>query len=283
MNFRTDLALESAETGDFDAEGTEVFEEKTEDCTVTRMKIKNAAAAKRLSKPVGEYVTVEVKRFTADAGLDHRAVFLLGREISKLLPKNASSVLVAGLGNSDITPDALGPRAAEKIIATRHISKELASSLGLPQLRAVSVLAPGVLGQTGIETGEILLGAAERIKPSAAIVIDALAARSLSRLGTTVQITNAGITPGSGVGNARSEISKKTLGIPVVAIGVPTVVDMRTLFFDLGAAVTDDLPDMIVTPKEVDLMIDRAAELIAVSVNTALQPKLSLDDILGLI
>ena len=283
MNLRTDLALESAESGDFDREGIEFFEEKSEDATLTRLKIKDRAAAKRLGKPIGDYVTVEVKRFTADAGLDRGAVFLLGREISKLLPKNASSVLVAGLGNSDITPDALGPRAAEKIIATRHISKELAASLGLPRLRAVSVLAPGVLGQTGIETGEIILATAEKINPSAVIVIDALAARSLSRLGTTVQITNAGITPGSGVGNARSEISEKTLRVPVIAVGVPTVVDMQTLFCDVGAKVSGDLPDMIVTPKEVDLMIDRAAELIAVSINKALQPELSLDDILGLI
>ncbi len=282
MNLRTDLALERAETGDFDTKGITFFEEKFENITVTRMKIEDEAAAKRLEKPMGEYITIEVERFTADAELDEKEVAVLKNELLKLLPKKAASLLVVGLGNSNITPDALGPRAAEKIIATRHISKEFASSLGIPSLRAVSVLAPGVLGQTGIETGEIILGTAEKIKPSAVIVIDALAARSLARLGRTVQITNTGITPGSGVGNARSEISEKTLKIPVIAVGVPTVVDMQTLFCDMGAKAEKELPDMVVTPKEVDLMIERAARLIAVSVNAALQSKLTLEDILGL-
>ncbi len=283
MNLRTDLALERAETDGFDRRGIEFSEEKIANIRVTRMKVEDAGAAKRLHKPVGDYITVEAGRFTADAGLDKAAVGVLCDEIRALLPENAGELLVVGLGNSDITPDALGPRVAEKIIATRHISKELAATLGLPSLRSVSVLAPGVLGQTGIETGEIILGAAERIKPSAVIVIDALAALSLERLGSTVQLSNTGITPGSGVGNARSEISERTLGFPVIAVGVPTVVDVRTLFCSLGAEADCDLPDMIVTPKEVDLMIDRAAELIAVSVNAALQPALSVGDILGLI
>ena len=147
----------------------------------------------------------------------------------------------------------------------------------------MSVLAPGVLGQTGIETGEIILGMVDRISPCAVIVIDALAARSLERLGCTVQMSDTGISPGAGVGNARMSITKQSLGIPVIAIGVPTVVDIKTMLYDVGGEIKTDIPDMIVTPKEIDMMIDRAAELIAVGINLCLQNQLSIDDIIGLI
>ncbi len=282
MNIRTDLAIERAEISGDGINGVLLDEEREGQIKVTRLHIKNERAKRELGKPIGKYITLEVPRFWENGGLNHTAVKKLAAELKRLLPVGTSSVLVAGLGNTEITPDALGPRVAERIIATRHISRELMRELGLGSLFPVSVLAPGVLGQTGIETGEILLGTVSRIKPSAVIVVDALAARNLSRLGSTVQMSDTGICPGSGVGNSRMEISEKTLGCPVISVGVPTVVDINTLFLDMGA---ENLPetDMIVTPKEVDMMIDRAAELVAVAINCTLQKDMSLTDILGLI
>lgn len=282
MNIRTDLALERAEISEKSINGVLFDEEKIEDITVSRLEIQNETGAENLKKPIGKYITLSLPRFTKSGGLDIRAVNLLAREIRRLLPSKTGSVLVAGLGNTAITPDSLGPEVAERIIATRHISKEMRTQLGLGKLMPVSVLTPGVLGQTGIETGEILLGTVERIRPSAVIVIDALAARSLERLGSTVQLSDTGICPGSGVGNARMEISRSTLGVPVISVGVPTVVDINTLLYDVGAEKSREV-DMIVTPKEVDMMIDRAAELIAVGINSSLQSGLSIEDIMGLI
>lgn len=282
MNIRTDLALERAEISEKSINGVLFDEEKIEDITVSRLEIQNETGAENLKKPIGKYITLSLPRFTKSGGLDIRAANLLAREIRRLLPSKTGSVLVAGLGNTAITPDSLGPEVAERIIATRHISKEMRTQLGLGKLMPVSVLTPGVLGQTGIETGEILLGTVERIKPSAVIVIDALAARSLERLGSTVQLSDTGICPGSGVGNARMEISRSTLGVPVISVGVPTVVDINTLLYDVGAEKSREV-DMIVTPKEVDMMIDRAAELIAVGINSSLQSGLSIEDIMGLI
>lgn len=282
MNIRTDLALERAEISEKSINGVLFDEEKIEDITVSRLEIQNETGAENLKKPIGKYITLSLPRFTKSGGLDIRAVNLLAREIRRLLPSKTGSVLVAGLGNTAITPDSLGPEVAERIIATRHISKEMRRQLGLGKLMPVSVLTPGVLGQTGIETGEILLGTVERIRPSAVIVIDALAARSLERLGSTVQLSDTGICPGSGVGNARMEISRSTLGVPVISVGVPTVVDINTLLYDVGAEKSREV-DMIVTPKEVDMMIDRAAELIAVGINSSLQSGLSIEDIMGLI
>lgn len=282
MNIRTDLALERAEISEKSIEGVLFDEEKIEDIIVSRLEIQNEKGAENLKKPIGKYITLGLPRFTKCGGLDTKAVVILAREIRRLLPARVGSVLVAGLGNTAITSDSLGPEVAGRIIATRHISKELRAELGLGKLLPVSVLTPGVLGQTGIETGEILLGTVERIKPTAVIVIDALAARSLERLGSTVQLSDTGICPGSGVGNARMEISRATLGVPVISVGVPTVVDINTLLYDVGAEKSRDI-DMIVTPKEVDMMIDRAAELLAVGINSSLQSSLSIEDIMGLI
>ncbi len=282
MSIRTDLALERAEIYKKSLDGVLLDEEKHGQITVTRINIQSTEAENRLQKPRGKYTTLTLPRFTASAGVDKAAASVMAGELKRLLPSGIRSVLVAGLGNTAITPDSLGPKVADRVIATRHIGKKLGAELGLGELLPVSVLSPGVLGQTGIETGEIILGTADRITPSAVIVIDALAARSLERLGSTVQMSNTGICPGSGVGNSRMEISRQTLGVPVISIGVPTVVDIKTLLSDIGAP-TVKAPDMIVTPKEVDMMIDRAAELVAVSINLCLQKNLSFDDIMGLI
>ncbi len=205
-------------------------------------------------------------------------------------------VLIAGLGNKTITPDALGPRAAELIFATRHIGAELRKSIGMENIRNAAVIIPGVLGKTGVETGEIIESVARKVKPCAVIVIDALASRRLERLGTTVQMATSGVVPGSGVGNARSRIDEQTLGIPVLSVGVPTVVDAATLASDLieqagyatdGAEFEKLLKPIgeriMVTPKEIDLMIERAAQLVAMSINCALQPELDPKDILAIV
>lgn len=282
MNIRTDLALEKAEIAKNNTNGMAVEKEKHGQITVTRLDILDRKAEKRLRSPCGRYITIEVPRFTRDAGLERDGAVSLAKELRRMLPRRLDSVFVAGLGNDSITSDSLGPKVAERIIATRHISEEMAEKLGLGKLLPVSSLATGVLGQTGIEAGEIILGTVDRIKPSAVVVIDALAARSIERLGSTVQLTDTGISPGSGVGNARMSINSESLGVPVVAIGVPTVVDIKTLLSDIGQNKVDNVPDMIVTPKEIDMMIDRAAEMIAVGINLCLQKNLSIDTILGL-
>lgn len=280
---RTDLALENAETISSVPDGISLCEEEFGPVKITRIKITDKAGENAIGKPKGSYITAEVPRFTASAGLDRKTASLLSRELGVLLPENRDLVLVVGLGNTDITPDALGPLVCEKILATRHISKDLANELGLSDLKGVAVITPGVLGKTGIETRELIFSVVKSISPSAVIIIDALAARNLSRLGSTVQISDTGICPGSGVGNSRAEISEKFLGVPVISMGVPTVVDAKTLVEDLTDNKGAGCPDMIVTPKEIDMMINRACELLSASINLCLQPSLSLDEILGLI
>lgn len=278
MNVRTDLAIEkdSFISGDR-PKGIrrKIFE--TEKTKVTKISVLDKEAAEVIGKPVGEYITVELDEFSYDTELLDDRMKSISTQISSLLPKGDGTVLVAGIGNKDITPDALGPRCAEGIFSTRHITSELAEEIGLDRLNPVCSLATGVLGQTGIETGEIIKSVADAIKPKAVIVIDALAAAGLERLGRTVQITDTGITPGSGVGNKRAEISKNTLGVPVIAIGVPTVVDAVTLAKDMTgnktATESAEAQNMMVTPREIDVMIERASKLISLCVNCALQPE----------
>lgn len=278
MNARTDLAIEkdSFISGDR-PKGIrrKIFE--TEKTKITKISVLDKEAAEAMGKPVGEYITVELEEFSYDTELLDDRMKSISTQISSLLPKGDGTVLVAGIGNKDITPDALGPRCAEGIFSTRHITSELAEKIGLDFLNPVCSLATGVLGQTGIETGEIIKSVADAIKPKAVIVIDALAAAGLERLGRTVQITDTGITPGSGVGNKRAEISKNTLGVPVIAIGVPTVVDAVTLAKDMTgnktATESAEAQNMMVTPREIDVMIERAAKLISLCVNCALQPE----------
>lgn len=221
--------------------------------------------------------------------MDEDQITAIKNELFSLVPQDGV-VLVVGLGNTNITPDALGPKTASRVLATRHITQEIARSVGLEGLRGVAVLSPGVLGQTGIETSEIIMGTIQRVNPSAVIVIDALASRRLSRLGCTVQMADTGISPGSGVGNVRTEISQDTLGVPVISVGVPTVVDATTLAYDLIGTQPQDTQlveprgaKMIVTPREIDILIDRAAQLLSHSINCALQPSIEPDILLSLV
>lgn len=296
MIFRTDLAVEALkEQVPGLPEGILNEEFQSGSASISRITIQNDKGAKALGKPIGQYITVEMPPFSESSNDIDDRIEAVAKELSRLLPPEGE-VLVAGLGNSSITPDALGPKTARKVLATRHIQGEFARASGLDHLRSVSVVAPGVLGQTGIETGELLCGILEKTRPAAVIAVDALASRSLDRLGCTVQLSNTGISPGAGVGNHRMKLNQETLGIPVIAAGVPTVVDALTVAADAAAgagASEEDLQAlrgqieprgeaMMVTPREIDLLIDHAAHLMALAINMALQPTLSPEDILSL-
>ncbi len=297
MNLRTDLALERHEiVGSDKVEGIELEKYDDGGVTVTKIEVTNEKGSLALEKPIGTYITVEVTPFSKTSDIFSHQLTVLSKEIGKLIPKSNETVLVAGLGNKAITPDALGPKAAELIFVTRHINSELKKSIGLENVRSVAGITPGVLGKTGIETGEIIESVVKKLNPCAVIVIDALASRRLERLGTTVQMATSGIVPGSGVGNVRNRIDKQTLGVPVISIGVPTVVDAATLVNDLLETVgytsaDSDMESLLrpigekitVTPKEIDLMIDRASLLVAMSINCALQPELDPKDILAIV
>jgi len=290
VDFRTDLALERRDLlGAKSTDGIYSESEINDNVRVTRIRVQSDEAEKQLLKPKGKYVTIEVPAFSDDSEIFDGRLDVLTKEIELLLPKRGT-VLVVGLGNELITPDALGPKVASSVLATRHISKELIRTMGLEKLRCVAVIAPGVLGRTGIETGEIVRGVADRIKPSAVITVDALASRSIKRLGSTIQICDTGISPGSGVGNARKRLDKSTLGVKVISIGVPTVVDAATLTYDFtdkeksqSVFVLPESENMMVTPKEIDLLIDRASKLVSMAINRALQTTLSTEDILSLV
>ena len=237
MDFRTDLALERCEKlSEKDLEGIRIERLESDDAKVTRIDVLNERGSKTVQKPIGRYVTVEVAPFAKHAQFIDTSLDCVTGEIRRMLPEEGS-ILVAGLGNSKITPDALGPKCASMIFATRHIKGELLKETGFGGLRSVSAFSTGVLGETGAEAGEMIKGVVSMVKPAAVITVDALAARDAGRLGTTIQMCDTGIVPGSGVGNARLEISENTIGVPVISIGVPTVVDAETLILDFAGDV----------------------------------------------
>ena len=287
MNFRTDLAIEMQEyhqnkTLDGVLSKTETYD----GIKITTIEIINEDGEKLIGKPKGRYITIETEKLFKSSEAFSSVAKVLCRELRKLMPKEGT-VLVAGLGNEDITPDALGPKTLNQLLATRHISSELSESLGLGELRSVAGIVPGVLGKTGIETVEIIDGVVKKISPDCVIVIDALASRNTARLGTTLQLCDTGVFPGSGVGNRRKGITAETLDIPVVAIGVPTVVDALTMAWDILEKKNIGLDEnellqhrqMMVTPKEIDSLINKASQLIAMGINMALQKNLTAEDI----
>ncbi len=275
MDFRTDLALERREIlGKQSVEGVDCTAEQRKGAIITRICVRTKQASEIIGKPCGTYVTVEVTPFSRQAQLmDSGGLTAVTEELKKLLPAEGT-VLVAGLGNGHITPDAFGPRAAAMVLPTRHIGRELAQSAGLGNLRTVACFCPGVLGETGMEAAETLQGVVQAVKPRAVVVMDALAAVSPNRLGCTVQLSDTGIVPGSGVGNARSLIDESVLGVPVLSLGVPTVINAATL------SGKEEQREMTVTPREIDLVIERASKLAALALNCALQPHLRPEDIL---
>ena len=280
MDIRTDLALESLSAEELPESVHVSFRGRA--FRITELTIDDDSLLTSTGKGKGRYITLEggrLSRFTEDYQLMAQE---LAQELSALLPDG--EILVAGLGNNDITPDAIGPRTAAKVIATRHLREQ--SDTGedfLTSLRQVSTFAGGVMGQTGIETSELIHAVASELRPAAIIVIDALACTDISRLGTTVQITDTGISPGSGVANERKELSERVLGIPVIAVGVPTVVDMHTIVRSLtGKRIKGELPNMMVTPRDIDRLTERASQLLAFGINLALQPTLTFEDVRGL-
>ncbi|MBE6738462.1 MAG: GPR endopeptidase [Ruminococcaceae bacterium] len=294
MELRTDLAVEEHESYCEDLKGVDYTSEEVKGLFIERLCIKTSRAGQLLHKDAGRYVTITLPPLTDNMRDTDERVQVIAEEIRRLLPVNGT-VLVAGLGNREITPDALGPKSIDRVLATRHISGEIARSTGLDRLRSVATLSAGVTGQTGIETGELVLSVVNKIKPTAVVVVDALASRKLARLGCTLQISDTGISPGAGVGNHRTKLSKETLGVPVIALGVPTVVDALTLLCDLVCSedeysqqslkeqVSPRGREMVVTPREVDLLVDRAAKLIALSVNMALHSGIETEELLALI
>ena len=281
MFFRTDLALESISCDQLP--DSVHISTRGRAFTITEIIIYDDSCLSTIGKGKGRYITLEggsLSRFSDEYKLMAQE---LADELSRLLPDG--DVLVAGLGNNDITPDAIGPQTAAKVLATRHLGGELDADeeMFLTSLRNVSTFSGGVMGQTGIETAEIVRAVAAEIKPKAIIAVDALACNDISRLGTTIQLTDTGISPGSGVSNQRMELSEKLFGIPVIAVGVPTVVDMHTIVRSLtGKNINRELPNIMVTPRDIDRLSERASQLLAFGINLALQPTLTFEDVRGL-
>ena len=290
LRLRTDLAVEAREMAGEHVGGTDFCSYRENGLVISRMTVRTERAKRTLGKEIGTYITVELPSLTDNVSATDGRLQTIGREIRSLLPVNGL-LLVAGLGNEGVTPDSLGPKTAARVLATRHITGEIARATGLERLRPVAVMRTGVTGQTGIETGEYLLSVVKRIRPNAVIAVDALASRRIERLGCTLQISDTGIAPGAGVGNHRTRLNKDTLGVPVIAIGVPTVVDVQTLAGDLlGSELRSDLiaqlvpkgRRMVVIPDEIDLLTERAARLIGFSLNATMQNDFDLSDLIAL-
>lgn len=290
MAFRTDLAVEAVQNLPHAANLRQIrqTERTIEGFSVNEVEILTEHAAREIGKPCGRYVTLELDALVRrEEDAFPRACRALSTLLGELLPDSAASgpVLVTGLGNRMITPDAIGPQAIDHVIATRHLVEQVPDVFA--SWRPVSALAPGVLGQTGVETGEVVCGVLDRVKPAAVLAVDALAAGRLSRLLRTIQLADTGITPGAGVGNARAALNSDTLGVPVIAIGVPTVVDGATLAHEIAAQLggpsceaLDDLSlPVMVTTRDIDREVADIARVIGYAVNMALHPHLSVSDI----
>ena len=308
-NFRTDLADErneiykKANNISTNVDGIEVEEDEAENIKIGRVNIVNENGEQAIGKPQGTYVTLDIKNIkTIQHEEIEKVANVLANELRNLINKHITDVddiLVVGLGNIYVTPDALGPKVVPEIEVTRHILQYMPKAMP-EDTRPVSAIAPGVLGITGIETMEILKGIVDNVKPKMLIVIDALASRNIERISSSIQLSDTGIVPGAGVENTRKEISEKTLGIPVVALGIPTVVDLASITNDCIRIFIEDLQqkamsndalnklkdtdnyeqikealnvgkyNMIVTPKEIDELIENMKEIVAQGINQAL-------------
>lgn len=306
VNFRTDMAVErndmyKKQNGQID--GVEVQNEEKENIKITRVKITNEEGEKALNKPKGNYITLDIKNIkTIDNEQIEKISDNLAEELRKIIKEHISDtedILIVGLGNLYVTPDALGPKVVPEIEITRHILEYMPKAMP-EDTRPVSAISPGVLGTTGIETMEILKGIVENVKPKMLIVIDALATRSIERISSSIQIADTGIVPGAGVNNTRKEISQKILGIPVIALGIPTVIDLASITNDCIDLFIENLQqkamsndylnklreqdnyeeikealvpkdyNMIVTPKEIDKLIENMSKIVATGINMAM-------------
>ena len=308
-NFRTDLAIERREIfrKNNNLEEIDGIETENKDfgdnLKVSKVNITNENGQNAIGKPIGTYITIDIKKLRlAEEDEIKKSAEILSDELKEIINKHISEkddILVVGLGNLYVTPDSLGPKVINEIDVTRHIIKYLPQYID-ENSRPVSAISPGVLGTTGIETLEILEGVVKEIKPKLLIVIDALASRSIERISSTIQLSDTGIVPGAGVGNTRKEISQKTLGIPVIAIGIPTVVESAVLVNDcldlfieklqqeaksneylnqlkeqdnyeeIKEALNPTDYNMIVTPKEIDELIKNMSSIVARGINMSL-------------
>lgn len=267
---RTDLAIESHKSAIGDGVSVETREK---DCVeITEVIVETDEAEKRLSKPKGRYITIRAEDLMHDTSVYQSVCEIVAESISKLA-ENKSDVLVAGLGNRAITPDALGPEVVSRVFVTNHIKEQLKYDF-VEKLGRVSAIAPGVLGTTGMETSDILRGVINQKKPDLVIAVDAFAASDMENISVTVQVSDTGLIPGGGVANRRNAINEESLGVPVIAIGVPTVVDANIL--TNGAY---NRGELVVTPKDIDIVIDRAAKVIANGINLAIHNNLTIDEI----
>ena len=318
-NVRTDLAIETAEILTEDTsyiEGIRVKNLESEDKNISLCKVEiyNENGEKVMGKPIGNYITIESSSIKENDSAQHeRIIKLMGKTLVELCRlKKDDVILIVGLGNRDVTPDALGPKVVSKILVTRHIKESIPEDIK-DSVRSVCAVAPGVMGVTGIETSEMIKSIAESVKPDVVIAIDALAARKTSRINATIQLSDTGISPGAGMGNNRKVLNEEELGVPVVAIGVPTVVDAATLandtmdnmieamidecesgseFYKMLESLDKDekyrlirdvldpyTENMFVTPKEIDAVMERVSNIIANAVNIALHPGITAEDI----
>lgn len=315
---RTDLAVESREiykqANEKDSGGINIEKEESKSYTITRITVENEQGSKNIHKPVGTYITIDVPALNkSDEDLKDEVSQALAIEIKRLAnTKEDSKILIVGLGNWNITPDALGPKVVERVLVTRQFfvnyNKEIDETVA-----NVAALSPGVMGITGIETGEIVKGVIEKVKPDLVIAVDALASRKMDRVSTTIQISNTGINPGAGVGNNRMEFNEKTMGVPVIAIGIPTVVDAATIVNDTLDLIIDSLKteatvgsefyqllseisseekyslihevlnpymkNVVVTPTDIDVVVDDLSIIVANGLNIALHPGIDLKDV----
>ena len=282
---RTDLALEARELWQESAEnttklsGVKAIKTRREGYPVTRVQILDDNGAKSLGKPVGDYLTVDLSTFwQRKPDYFERAVRSIGAELKAMIPQEGA-VLVVGLGNSAMTPDAVGPLSLESLLITRHLRAAMPRQFA--GFRPVSAFRTGVLGTTGVESAEAVRGLVKEVEPSFVITVDALASRRLGRVCTTVQMSDTGIVPGSGVGNYRAALDKETLGVPVFCVGVPTVVDAATLAADLlEESGVEDFDEkrlrgknhpLMVTPRDIDAQVRELSKVIGYGINWALQ------------
>lgn len=309
MDFRTDMAVErrdlyrKANNIENEIDGVECNEEEVEDIKITRVQITNAQGEEALKKPIGNYITIDVKKINNIAmEKEDKIVEVLAKEISNIVDKHIKKeeeIMIVGLGNLYSTPDSLGSRVVNEVEITRHIKIYLPQYID-ENTRAISAISPGVLGTTGIESAEIIRGIVDKVKPKMILAIDSLCSKNVSRINKSIQISDTGIVPGGGVGNARDELSEKTLGIPVIALGVPTVVEMASITNDCLDLFIEDLQkkaesnselnklkdednyekikealipndyNFIVTPKEIDELIESMKDILSRAINESL-------------
>jgi len=322
---RSDLAAEIIKLKKIDEkDGVKTEEFTSSGILINKTTVKTDEAAKKIGKPCGIYITVDISGTFSSDETHEKAVDAIAEQLEFLIGKDISkSAMIVGLGNSALTSDAVGPKTVSGLIVTRHLKEHLPEVYTSMPLRETSAFSPGVLGHTGIESAETVKAIAEKVCPKIIIIIDALAAGRTDRLCTTVQISNTGINPGAGVGNNRKEISEATVGVPVIAIGVPTVVDASTLALDIfeeaskrikeeksgdikkAAEIFEDFDrlsaeaeqiikkllsssdsesfDLMVTPKDIDITVNRAAKLLSLALNKALHGHLEQEEINALL